>query len=150
MTKKEINEFSMRISQSNKTEIVVITYEIIINYLESAKEALKIDNKEEFVFNLKKSRQFVNQLSTALDFKYEISRELMSLYMFANDRILKSELRLKDVNIDDVIKMMSELREAFLEVCKFDTTKPAMTGGETVYEGLTYGKNARGTIMVSK
>lgn len=150
MTKEQINEFSLRISQSNKTQIVVITYEIIHQYIESAKEALAQGQTEEFAFNVKKARQFVGQLSSALDFQYGISRELMQIYLFVNDCLLKSELRRQDVHLSEVSGIMAKLQSAFEEVSKQDTSLPQMQGGSTVYEGLTYGKNGLGTIMVSK
>ena len=102
MTKEQINEFSMRISQSNKTQIVVVTFEIIINYIDSALEAMHKDKTDDFVFNVKKARQFVNQLSTSLDFRYGIAVELMNLYLFANDCLLKSELRKQNVELEAV------------------------------------------------
>lgn len=150
MNKEEINEFSARISQSNKTQIVVITYEIIINYLDSGKNCL--DNRDEtgFVFNLKKARQFVNQLSSVLDFKYEISFELMNLYMYASDNLLKSELRREDINLGMVRDIMVKLKDSFEQVSELDTSLPALGNTEKIYEGLTYGKNGRGTVMVSK
>ena len=89
MTREEINQFSMRISQSNRTQIVVITYEIIINYLDSARDSFDNSNVTDFVHNVRKARQFVNELSSVLDFRYKISFELMNLYMFANECLLK-------------------------------------------------------------
>lgn len=150
MTKEQINEFSMRISQSNKTQIVVITYEIIINYLDSAEEAMNNSNIDGFVFNVKKARQFLNQLSAALDFRYGISVELMNLYMYANECLIKSEMKKQDVNLKVVRDMMCRLMSAFEEVSRQDTSGPAMQGGEKVYEGLTYGRNGKGTVIVSK
>ena len=150
MDKEKIKEFSMRISQSNRTQIVVITYEIIINYLDSGKVCLDNNNVTEFVFNIKKARQFVNQLSSALDFRYNISYELMSLYMFANECLVKSEVKREDVNLDTVRNMMVKLKEAFEKVSEQDKSGMAIQGGEKVYAGLTYGKNAKGTVVVSK
>lgn len=149
MTKEQINEFAMRISQSNKTQIVVITYEIIINYLDSAEKSIN-NNIDDFVFNVKKARQFLNQLSTSLDFHYGISMELMNLYMFANECLIKSEIKRQDVNLKTVRNIMCRLKAAFEEVSKQDTSGPAMHGSEKVYEGLTYGRNAKGTVIVSK
>lgn len=150
MNKEDIRAYSMRISQSNKTQIVVITYEIIINYLDSGRVCLDNSNVTEFVFNMKKARQFVNQLSSALDFHYNISYELMNLYMFASDCLLKSEIRKEDVNLDVVRDMMVKLKAAFEKVSEQDKSGAVMQGGERVYAGLTYGKNAQGTVMVSK
>lgn len=150
MTREEINQFSMRISQSNRTQIVVITYEIIINYLDSARDSFDNSNVTDFVRNVRKARQFVNELSSALDFRYKISFELMNLYMFANECLLKSELRREDVNLEVVRDMMIKLRDSFETVSKQDNSKPVMQVREKVYEGLTYGKNGMGTVMVSK
>lgn len=150
MTKEQINEFSMRISQSNKTQIVVVTFEIIINYIDSALEAMHKDKTDDFVFNVKKARQFVNQLSTSLDFRYGIAVDLMNLYLFANDCLLKSELRKQNVELEAVKKIMEKLHASFEEVSRQDTSAPVMTGGEKVYQGLTYGKNGQGNIFVSK
>lgn len=150
MTKEEINQFSMRISQSNRTQIVVATYEIIINYLDSAKKSIDNSDVTDFVHNVKKARQFVNELQSVLDFRYKISFELMNLYMFANECLLKSEIRREDVNLSTVRDMMVKLRNSFESVSKEDDSKPVMQGREKVYEGLTYGKNGMGTVMVSK
>lgn len=150
MTKEEINQFSMRISQSNRTQIVVITYEIIINYLDSAIDSFDNSNVTDFVHNVRKARQFVNELSSVLDFRYKISFELMNLYMFANECLIKSELRREDVNLEVVRDMMIKLRDSFETVSKQDNSKPVMQVREKVYEGLTYGKNGMGTVMVSK
>ncbi|MDE7430469.1 MAG: flagellar protein FliS [Lachnospiraceae bacterium] len=149
MTKEQINEFSMRISQSNKTEIVVITYEIIINYLDSAKKSFN-NSIDDFVFNVKKARQFLNQLSTALDFRYELSIELMNLYMYANECLIKSEMKRQDIHLSTVRDMMCSLKSAFEKISRQDVSGPAMQGGEKVYEGLTYGRNGKGTVIVSK
>ncbi len=150
MTREEINQFSMRISQSNRTQIVVITYEIIINYLDSARDSFDNSNVTDFVRNVRKARQFVNELSSVLDFRYKISFELMNLYMFANECLLKSELRREDVNLEVVRDMMIKLRDSFETVSKQDNSKPVMQVREKVYEGLIYGKNGMGTVMVSK
>ena len=106
MTKEEIKDFSMKISQSSKTELVVITYEIIINYIESAKECHAGEDMEGFVFNIKKAKQFVNDLSVNLDFHYKLSFDLMSLYMFIN----KSKDGLNNICGNNVSKFRTALK----------------------------------------
>ena len=104
----------------------------------------------EIKINSNEARQFVNELSSVLDFRYKISFELMNLYMFANECLLKSELRREDVNLEVVRDMMIKLRDSFETVSKQDNSKPVMQVREKVDEGLTYGKNGMGTVMVSK
>ncbi len=149
MTKEQINEFAMRISQTNRTGLVVIIYEIIDTYIETALEALKNNNLESFTFNIKKSRQFLNQLSSGLDFQYALSFELMNLYMYANDCMIQSEVKRENINLETVRDMMNKLRTAFEQVSRQDESGAVMKNSQIVYEGLTYGKNAKNNINVT-
>ena len=143
MTKEEIKEFSYRISQSSKTELVVITYEIIINYLESAKEAYNENDFGSFNFNIKKAKQFVNDLSSNLDFKYKMSCDLMSLYLFVNRTLLSASVRKSVEHIDTCIKIITSLRDAFDKISGEDKRGMAMPRSEQVFVGLTYGKTSQ-------
>ena len=58
MTEEKIREFSLRISQTSRTGLVAITDEIIITYIEDAKKALGENDKEAFLFNIGKAKQF--------------------------------------------------------------------------------------------
>ena len=142
MTKEEIKNFSMRISQSNKTQIVVISYEIIINYIDSAIEDFDKGDERGFVHNLQKAQQFVNDLTSALDYSCKISYDLLSLYSFANRCLIHSIAGKKKDNLDSVRNMMDKLRDSFDKISSQDTSGSAMENADTVYAGLTYGREA--------
>ena len=149
MTKEQINEFAMRVTQTNRTGLEVVLYEIIDNYIESALEALNNGDMESFSLNIKKSRQFLSQLSSSLDFHYKISFELMNLYMYANDCLIRSEVKRQDINLTVVRDMMNKLRASFEEVSKTDDSGKVMRNTQEVYEGLTYGRDARNNVNVT-
>lgn len=140
MNKEEIKDFSMRIANSSKTELVCITYDIIINYIETAGKAYEDNDLNAFVFNIKKAQQFVNNLSSSLDFKYEISRDLMSLYLFMNSRFIKSIARRKPVDLDQCIRVARGLQSGFDAIKDQDTSGRVMKNSQEVYVGYTYGK----------
>ena len=146
MSKEEINIFSRRITQSSRSELVVITYEIIENYIERAMEVQ--DDKEDFVFNMKKAKQFLNNVSSALDFSYDISKQLMSLYMYMDRCLISSIVKQTPVEIDTVLSILTKLKSSFVEVSKFDKSGAVMQGGEQVYAGLTYGKGVLNEVAV--
>lgn len=139
MTKDEIKEFSMRIAQSNKTQLVVISYEIIVNYIESAQSS---EDEKDFIFNIQKAQQFLNDLTSALDYSYEISYDLLSLYSYANRCFVKSIAKKQQCDLDTVKNMMLKLRESFEKVSKEDKSGPVIKNVEPVYAGMTYGKNS--------
>lgn len=150
MTKEQINNYSTRITQCNRTQLVVVIYDIIIDYLDEALEKIQKDDIEGFVFNIKKSRQFLNELSSNLDFHYSISVELMNIYMYVNENVIKSEIKKQNININVVRKVMDKLRTAFIEVSKQDTTAPLMLNSQKIYEGFTYGMNAKNNVSVMR
>ena len=53
MTKEEIQEYSLRVTQGNKSDLVVVTYDIILKYLEDARKEYQAGEKDKFVFQVK-------------------------------------------------------------------------------------------------
>ena len=50
MTSQEINDYGVKISQANKTELIVIMYEMAIKYIDDGLESLSNNNIEEYRF----------------------------------------------------------------------------------------------------
>lgn len=142
MTKEEIKEFSLKISQASRSQLVVVTYEIIIKYLFYAKEAMENQQPEEFIFNFKKAKGFVDNLISSLDLKYKVSYDLMSMYLFINKCLVKGIAKKESDKIDDLIAIINKLKSAFEEISKSDDSGPALKNSQKVYAGLTYGRNA--------
>ena len=139
MTRDEINQFSKRIAQSNKTQLVVVTYEIIVNYLDTAVES---DSDRDYIYNLQKAQQFLNNLTSALDYSYEISYDLLSLYSYANRCITMSIAKKENCDLDMVKNMMLKLKESFDKISREDESGSVMKNADTVYAGITYGKGS--------
>ena len=148
MTKEDMREFSMRIAVSSKTELIVITYDIIENYIDAAEDAYKVGDLDAVVFNLQKAKQFVNNLSSSLDFRYGIAKNLMSLYIYANNCLMKDIVKRAPNNADVVKSIIDRLRDSFKEVSAHDTSGKTMRNTEQVYVGYTYGKTSTLNEMV--
>lgn len=140
MTKKELQEYAIRVTQSSKTGLVVITYEIITSYLDTAKKVYDKENIKEFVYNINKAKQFVNELSSCLDFKYKISLELLEIYLYIN-RVLVASVIKKDADqIDRIIGIINKLKSAFGKISEEEKPGTVMENTEKIYAGLTYSK----------
>ena len=148
MTKEEINIFSKRVAQSSKSELVVISYEIILNYIASAKAELAKEDTEKFVFNVKKAKQFVNDLSSVLDFSQKLSFELMNIYMYVDRCLVKSIVKRNNCDLDTVESVIGKLKIAFEEVSKTDDSGAMMKNGEQIYAGLTYGRGVLNEVTM--
>ena len=148
MTKEKISSFKLRITESNRTELVCILYEIFFDYLKEAEHALgemgkKRDSEllDAYGDALRGASMVVRHLEDALDFKYEISGNLYSLYGFVERTIAKATYRLEKEELDHCLLVMEPLYQSFLEVAKQDDSKPLMQNTQKVTAGYTYGRN---------
>ena len=151
MTREEIQGFTAKISQCNRTELVVISYDIMKVYIRDAKKALAAEDEKPFIWNIKKAKSMLEELMNALDFNYpQVTNNLMSLYLFIQSRFNKCIFKKQDVNLDVVVRIVDKLQAGFAEVAKEDTTGPVMENTSAVYAGITYGKGTLNEMYEEK
>ena len=148
MTKDKISSFQVRITQSNKTELIVILYEIFFAYMEEALELLdqmsETKSKEQihdYAKAIRMASQVVRHLEDDLNFSYEISGSLFGLYNFVETKIAKASYSFSKKDLEDTLRVMKPLHESFLEVAKADNSQPLMKNTQQVSAGYTYGRN---------
>lgn len=142
MKREQLQEFTARVTQGNRTQLVVTIYDIILVSLQDSREAWKAGNMEEWRHSLERAQALVMELVKALDFQYGIANELLPLYLFVNRRILHALARRKMELVDGVDRVIKNLRDAFEEVAKTDKSRPVMSNTQKVYAGLTYGRTS--------
>ena len=139
MTSERKQEYTRRISQANRTEIVVITFEIALDYIQDARAA---KDEASFTASVKKAKRCVEQLRDALDMNYAIiSVPLSSLYNYVTLQMDRAVIKLDASQLDDCEMVLGNIHKAFKEVAKQDNSDPVMVNSEVVYRGFTYGKN---------
>lgn len=142
MKTEQMNSFTARITQASQTGLVVITYEIIITYIENAKASFTKNDFMQFQSEIKEAQKFLKDLQYNLNMELEISRNLMSLYIFCNKQLIEAMIKSTVGPLESVEKIINNLSTAFNEILKEDHSMPAMRNSEVVYAGLTYGKHA--------
>ena len=142
MTKEKRSAFTKRITQANKSEIIVILFEIFFTYMEDAKCALTGEKDYTAANNaLRHASMVLEHLKSALDFKYEIANQLFPLYVFGQKEIARTMYLAEVERIDEVEKIIRPLQEAFIEVAKQDTTDTVMQNTQKMVAGYTYGRS---------
>jgi len=142
MTKELKQQFTLKITQANKTQLVVILYEMLLIYLEEARQAHKESNTEEFRTAIKRTKACLHELMASLHFEYELSRHLLALYGYADRQLTKADVRFSTKELDAVESVIIKLHDAYETVSMQDTSAPVMSNTQTVYAGLTYGRNS--------
>lgn len=148
MTKEQISTYKLRITESNKTELVVILYEIFFSYMEDGMTLLEemgekrsSDQINEYGKNLRMASQVIRHLKDDLNFSYEISGNLFSLYDFVERSIAKASYSFSKDDLEHALRVMKPLYESFKEVAAKDDSKPMMQHTQKVTAGYTYGRN---------
>lgn len=140
MEKEQILDFTRRISQSNRSGLTVINYEIIFAYLDDAKKAYQEEKWEAFKVALRKAQNSVGELMQTLDFSYDISRNLYRIYVFCKDSLAAAMYKRSLTEIENAEKMLRKLYQSFCKVAETDSSAPMMKNTQQVYAGYTYGK----------
>lgn len=145
MKSESIKAYSYRISQASPVELVIIMYDMAIEYLNDAiaepgenESRDNAERNEQFRKNLKYAKRVIDQLAADLDMQYEVSEELLKLYRIMDRYLVKASVEKNVLLIETVISMLSKLRKSFYEISMKDTSEPVMKNTQQVYAGLTY------------
>lgn len=141
MTNEKKQEFTLRISQANKTQLIVILYEMLLQYVKDAKAAHAEENRTVFRENIKWARGCVNELMQSLNFEMELAHILLQLYIYVNKELAGADVRNKVEPLENVTVVICSLHETYMKLAAQDKSAPVMDNTQTIYAGLTYGKN---------
>lgn len=149
MTSERKQQFTLRITQANSTELVVILYEMMLSYLDDAEEALKEGDEDALVQAIRMCRGCLNELEQSLHMEYEISGYLMRLYFYCARRLVHAQAHEAEA-FDEIRKVIEPLHDAYKEIAAQNPGGPVMGNSQTVYAGLTYGRNTLNENMADQ
>ncbi len=130
-----------RIANASPIQLIIINFEIIIDYINESKKYIKTKDKN-FDFNIKKARQFLLELRSSLNMEYEISYNLMSIYNFLDSQLAKYLFNENIEIANSCIEILNIILESFKEIENQEENKDAlMQNTHQIFAGLTYNKN---------
>ena len=141
MTREAKQTFTRRITQANRTQLVVILYDMVMAYLDDASDASEDGDEHEFTKALQCARGCIAELRNSLDFSYDLSRGLFAIYAFADRELAGDIFGRKCDNIEAIGQMFGKLRDAYHTISQADDTEPLMHNAQDVYAGFTYGRS---------
>ena len=137
MDNEKIKTYSYRIQQATRSQLVVITYDIIIEYLD---EALAFKNAVEYKESIHMAMRGIDNLITGLDMRYEVSIELYRLYNYMKRTLISAQVSCDCDKVREVRGLLDKLKNAFSEVSRQDLSAPLRKNTEQRYSGLTYSR----------
>lgn len=142
MTSTQKQEFTLKISQANKTAMITILYEMVLVYVGEAKEAFTTSDSKAFREAIRKIRGCIKELMGSVNLETELGMHFLELYIFMNRLLVRADIKFNVEPLEHVEKWISQLHDAYKQLEKQDTTGAVMGNAQEVYAGLTYGKEA--------
>ena len=131
----------MRITQANKTQLITILYEMALLYVDEAEEALSAGDRSELKNAVRRIQGCMCELMDSLHMEYEVARNLLQLYLYINREVAKAALHSDTECLEHVRPVLDKLLSAYKQIEGQDASGPVMGNAQTVYAGLTYGRN---------
>ena len=136
----------LRISQANPTQLVVINFELILEFLTTADGTVGTDD---FLAHIQKVKTALEQLIFTLDFNVPLSHDFYEIYKYTYQRLNDVTFTKDTTAVHEVISEAKENMEMLLEgwrkAAESDAAiaQPVATAAPKVYTGLTYGKGGQ-------
>jgi flagellar protein FliS len=149
MDKDVLQGFATRVSQANRSELVVVIYEAAIASIQEGKSFLEKQEIENARHEIDRAKGMVEELMRSLDMQYSISHYLRQLYIYAYQELCQGIAQRDSSLFDHSLQVLQGLLPSFQELAKQDDSKPLMENTQQIYAGLTYGRgNLNETIAV--
>ena len=126
MKKEQIVDFTRRISQANRSGLVVVMYDIFFTYLDDARAAYDAADWDAYKEALRRAQRAIDELISALNFSYDMAKNLYSIYVFCRDSIAKSLYKRDLADAEDACRLMKKLYDGFLHAAGQDHSEPLM------------------------
>lgn len=141
MTDEKKQEFTRRITQANKSQLVVILYDLFFYYIDEAKERLSQGDPKEFGKELDRAHACLNELIGSLHMEQPLAQSIYRVYLFVSGQLGLAKGKGNDAPLTDAVRLMRKLYETYKADAACDTSGPVMGNVQTVIAGMTYGRS---------
>ena len=112
-----------KVLTASPAELTLMLYEGAIKFCNIAIVAIKKKDFEKANANIKKAQAIINELRVTLDHKYSVWEDFERVYDYIARRLLDANLQ-KDIEIiEDALKYIREMRDAWKEVMRLNSAK---------------------------
>ncbi|SKC55762.1 flagellar export chaperone FliS [Maledivibacter halophilus] len=115
-TKNKMDQYKeQKIMTAKPEELTLMLYEGLIKFLKQAKLFIKQRNIEKTNNSIIRSQDIINELNITLNMDYEISRNLRSIYVFMNERLIDANINKDEKSVEEVLGLAQDLKDTWKE-----------------------------------
>lgn len=123
--------FQTQVTTTSQGDLLVMLYDGAIKFLNQAKERIAEKDYAQKGILISKAMDVINELDESLNNEKggEVAENLHQLYFFCNTRLLRANMDMNPDIIDEVLKVLEGLRDAFNSIKNSVPTQQAPTQG---------------------
>lgn len=111
------------IMTATPAELTLMLYEGAIKFCNIAIVGIEKKDFEKANANIKKAQAIINELRVTLDHKYSVWEDFERVYDYIARRLLDANLQKDTEIIEDALKYIREMRDAWKEVMRLNSAK---------------------------
>ncbi|WP_082063204.1 flagellar export chaperone FliS [Paenibacillus sp. IHBB 10380] len=119
------------VQTSTPEQLVIMLYDGAIRFIRIAVDGMDKRNYEITNLNVSKAQTIISELMSTLDYTYDISKNLYSLYEYIYHLLIQSNIKKEKALAEEALGYIQELKDTWLEAIKMGTPKL----GETTSHG---------------
>ena len=135
MEKEKLNAYAARVSQANRSELVVIMYEAFLDSVKEGDAQMKQGDMPACRREIERARGLLTELMGS-------SFYLRRLYIYSYHELCQGMALRDSERFAHATHVMERLLPSFREVAKQDTSEAVMKNVQQIYAGLTYGRGS--------
>ncbi len=109
-----------QVSSTSQADLLIMLYDAAIKFLKQAKEKIAERDYAAKGVRISKALDVINELQGSLNCQKggDLAENLNRLYFYCSTRLLQANLKMDVKFIDEVVTILSELRDAFIQINK--------------------------------
>ncbi len=140
MTREQIQEFTLRTTNSNHSGLVLVLFDVVKVYIKDALASYENQEMEVYYKNITLAKKAHNELMSCINPKDSVGKKVLRIFRFIYEKLIASELKRQPNDLDRCVLMLDNLQIGFEHLHQIDDEAPVMKNSHQVYAGLTYGK----------
>ncbi|UPK43467.1 flagellar export chaperone FliS [Paenibacillus pabuli] len=107
--------------QTAPSQLLIMLYDGAIRFVKGGIEGIKEQDVQKSNEFFKKAQDIVSELRASLDYSYEVSQNLSSLYEYVNYLLIEANIKKRAQQAEEALGYLVELREAWSQAAKLNT-----------------------------
>lgn len=141
MTKEQIQEFTLKITQENHSGLILVLCDMEKVYIQDAIACYPGD-RDGYMKNMEMAKRCMNELISCFNRRDGLAARVISILRFIYGKLVNSAVKGQPDDLDRCLEMIDNLRVGFVRLHELDTEGPVMKNTHQVYAGLTYGRGS--------